>query len=780
MSRAGRFGLARRQYAPTRTSHDPNPPITLESDPSSSISALTAEEAKLAPELWPVVEISGLTTTRRYASEGYPIASASLGTFQGRITQWGGPLWYRLPSAQFTLEAVRYPITIQDFDRDLTKLFEGGEARNVRSAVVKIRLASPSIPQANWRTWFVGRISQSPEGAGPLSWRLTLSTLDDAFRVGKLPPFAFNPFWFPSMANGENYGKALQIIYGIVDSTDGTLVGAVGACTGVYCNAVAGARYVFCGYGDLGHVERVFKDGTIMASTDWSRATVLLPGFQPTQNSAPFLGHRVSCVKLVNDPGNSAKFTFDCTGLTRNGIGGQGTNPVPITNPALQIRHALNNFALPASPWTNGPWFDYSGSSWVDNALLDTAAFDAAATWCEKRGYRGARVIRADTLDNAVDGLALLNDWAGTHSMEAFWKPTGVLSVRPYDPTKSVDLGAIPWLHSHDAERSPVIPIGVGDAEIASELVGDGWEIPSTGAKRAQISAGDRSLTRVVRTQSRPWAVARQRFPSENLKNVTGAFLADRILNAGVSLIDGGPINQWTNVKNVSPQHANQATGAKQPLLKLGAKAGRPSVVFDGIDDVFDGATSSTYIFDAGVNAEDFSAFSAFKLTGVGGTADANDTSPQLNPCVWCDSAGLIGMAVKNVAGQNYLSCFMRTTIPTTVVHNFAIDRNTWYIAHCYQIQGQGNFVAGLKCFTVKSAAGGNMGITSGGSLRIGAGHPAGALYFPGEIYALIIDSNGDLGKQGTKVGYVGGGWRHLIYESLADMLRIPESGWAV
>jgi hypothetical protein len=320
-----------------------------------------------------------------------------------------------------------------------------------------------------------------------------------------------------------------------------------------------------------------------------------------------------------------------------------------------------------------------------------------------------------------------------------------------------------------------VIPTSVGDAEIVSEIQGDGWAIPSTGAQRAQMAAGDLSLPRVVRSLSRPWAVARQRFPTENLRNVLGAFLADRIsVAANGALYDGQGISQWTNVKAVSPSHINQGTAALQPLLKLGARASRPSVLFDGVDDVMTGAATSTFIPDAGVNPEEFSVFCVFKATGPGGSND--DTGPQLNPGLWADSTGLIGMSIKNVAGQNYLQSYLKPGGVFKVINN-AIALNTWYIAHMYQTTAAGVLYAGIRCFTNASIAAGNVGIGSGGSLNVGKGHSTGA-YFKGEMYALIFDAKGDLGQQGSTAGYVGGGWRHLIYESLADMLRISEAGW--
>src|SRR5574341_468912 len=115
--------------------------------PTLSAAAL-AELSKLSPDVHPVLEITGLTSARRYVSEGYPVVSASLGAYTGRVVEWGGPLWYTLPRAQGSLESLRYSVTLRDPDRDITKITEGAQWRNWQSATVKIRLASAAIPQS--------------------------------------------------------------------------------------------------------------------------------------------------------------------------------------------------------------------------------------------------------------------------------------------------------------------------------------------------------------------------------------------------------------------------------------------------------------------------------------------------------------------------------------------------------------------------------------------------------------------------------------------------------
>lgn len=727
--------------------------------------AASAEFSKLAPEAYPVLEITGISSVRRYAHEKYPVASATHGTISGRVVSWSGPLWYSLPRAQWTLEAVRYPVTIRDFDRDLTKLFEGGQWRNLRTATVKIRLASPGIPEAEWPVWFVGRIQGKPESAGPLTWRLKLATLDDAFRVGRIPHAAFNPAWFPNAKSGDLYGKAIPYVYGVQDSTDGTLSGAVGSCPAYFVGQVGSQYYCVAAYGECFHVGRVFKDGAVQTSTSWQRHVIEVPGFKVAA-TVNLGGTRLTVIGLTSNPGTS-KITWDGVGYSREGVIRVTGSifPVPITNPALQIRHFLNNFVLPADPYKNGQWLDWNGAAWVDNALLYTAAFDAAATWFEDRAYRGARWIGGDSPGDFSDGLRLLNEWAQTHAIQVYWRPDGKLGCRPWSPTTAVDLGGMTHWDEYDSEKNPVEPKDTaGDAEIASEISGDSWTIPSAGSQRAQLSVADLSLPRMVRRVSRPWAVARQRFPYENLHSPSAVWLAWQIQER---LYDGQGLNTWHDVAATPDYNLTQGTAGNRPLLKLGARAALPSLVFDGADDFMTGPVISNLI-----SASAFSVHFVFKATANGGAA--SDANAFQNPAIWSDDGSFVGAHLQFTGGQNYLQAYAWDGAAR--VCKVPISLNTWYVAQMSLRSGV--LRVGVKNFVWATVSSGNI-TTLTGTMEVGRSGIAVPTYFTGELMALIFQTSGDLEAQGLYAGINGGGWHHLMFESLADLLRISEAGWA-
>jgi hypothetical protein len=727
-----------------------------------------AELAKTAPEIYPVLDLVFLSQTLRLTSVDAPVASSSLGPYLPRVTAWGDIVRSASDSG-FGIVAMETELEVSDLDGTLSSLIEATVDRATVTA--RIRYASPNIAETvdgglttNWPVMLTG-IATKFRGAAASGWKLTLRTNDDKLTTNRIPHLAITPFDFPSPATTDVWGLPVPLVYGMGNASDGTPGDIVGAFPAYYVNAVSGNYLALAGGGEIHSIERVFVDGVLQSTATWDRRTYEMPGFQLTRIVPPYVGRRMTFIKFTDDPGPNAVITWDGIGLCR-WHGWSYAAPYlmqPLTNPALQMRHFLNNFVLPPTPWVDGPYFDWTSTAWVDNALFDIPSWDYTASWFEARGYRGARWIGG----SVTDGRKELAAWAETHGLSLYWTATGKLAVKPIaEPGRTSVYLAAPWLKNYRPETIPQREDD--DGEVATEVSGDSWRVPSTNRARATISSRDDYRTRITRSHPRAWATLAPALPVETLDGPTAVYLSDRNTQsaAGDLLYEGAGVATWRDLKSAGTAYdLTQATGAAQPLVRI---------VEGRVVHYFDGARYMDGTAWPNLGGAALSCFVTFMATANGGTeADANCWN---NPALVCDRTGYWGLHHQYVGGKNYLTGHVYIPAVGPMVAKVPIALNTWYVAAWIQ-------KAGVNYLSVRNVAGGASIAVAAypaapGNLRIGASWNAAAL-FQGYIHAVIFH-NTDLWDQGPGYeSFFGAGmWHHALFEGLADMWRLPESAW--
>lgn len=739
------------------------------------MATLTAEEiaeyAKLSPDLHPVLELSLPGGTKRYVTEGTPLASDSLGTFEGKVAG-GDAFRFALDDRVQTWEQA---VTIIDFDHTLDAILNGANAKSVRGSAFLIRIASAGVPQAKWTVRAGGRVADWT-GDGQFRWKLVLRSNDAVLQGSTVPREWISPSDFPDIGDNKLYGTRVPIVYGLFDSRDGTAPGngPIGCLPGYYVDTAAGAQLVLLAQHDVFHVERIFFDGTVQSSSNWSRVTYMMPGFQAVKSTPPYGRRKMAFAKFTaSGPTVNNKITWDGYGLCNSWFGVSGATPYPFTNPVDILQHLYQNFVLPRSTYADGAWA-------ADDSpfnLIDTTSWAAARAWAEARAMRGSLLV-----SDAVDGLTLFNDFAASHGFRWGWTLTGKLALKPRDPQKTFDMSALPWLHSHEPEANPITPRR-DSADITTELSAETFNVPAQGGARNIVTVADYSqlpVSRVAeyvtaRNDIRSRTGTRRRFGAGAafflrvyLSSPKGVYFADRMFDnvGGGDVYDGVALGVWPDIKNGTPKYdLAQATGANQPTIIIGAVASQPSVLFDGVNDYFSGTTMSNLLSVGG-----FHVAVAVKATANGGAfADAAATS---NPAVWCESAGKVGLYHQFTGGQNYLQFAVNDG--ALQVAKVPISLNTWYVVSMALLNGTAYVAKNL--FSPATIACGNVASLAG-TLFVGS-NPAGTGFFTGEMFCLLLQNATDIAKQGGLAGVWGGGNFFYCHQAIADMLRLSESVW--
>lgn len=129
-------------------------------------------------------------------------------------------------------------------------------------------------------------------------------------------------------------------------------------------------------------------------------------------------GKIFTIVEFINFPSTDTTVTADLYGypLTTPGV---FTGADVITNPVTQLRHFLVNFAANRTRgYITGAW------DMTDN-LLDTASWDAAATWANNHGLEGSRFMT----DQAT-ALSTIREWCESFPMfRPFWNTAGKVEM---------------------------------------------------------------------------------------------------------------------------------------------------------------------------------------------------------------------------------------------------------------------------------------------------------------------------------------------------------------
>jgi hypothetical protein len=135
-------------------------------------------------------------------------------------------------------------------------------------------------------------------------------------------------------------------------------------------------------------------------------------------------GKTFTIIEFLNAPSTDKTVTADLYGYALSAISPYDASNT-LTNPVKQLRHFLVNFAVNR---TRG----YVPGGWDDtDALIDTASWDAAATWADNHGLEGSRFM-----DEQKTALSTIVEWCESFPMfRPFWNTEGKIEMTVLDAT---------------------------------------------------------------------------------------------------------------------------------------------------------------------------------------------------------------------------------------------------------------------------------------------------------------------------------------------------------
>lgn len=128
-------------------------------------------------------------------------------------------------------------------------------------------------------------------------------------------------------------------------------------------------------------------------------------------------GKNFTIINFINFPSTDKIVTADVYGytLSQSGVGTAGD---VITNPVVQIRHFLVNYAVNRQRG----YFAYD----MTDPLIDSPSWDAAATYAENHGLEGSRFM-----NDQKTALSRLVEWCESFPMfRPFWNTDGMIEMR--------------------------------------------------------------------------------------------------------------------------------------------------------------------------------------------------------------------------------------------------------------------------------------------------------------------------------------------------------------
>jgi len=366
-------------------------------------SQLLTELSKPNPAASVAMEIDLPGGTQRYA--GRHVNVAGQGTFLGKIRDQGfGALIFDASDKDNRLVQVQFQVTFIDKDLTFANVLEGSGGNSVRNSAARVKLSSHNVAYANWFTVFAGIVSSWQLARGdPISFTVTLSPKDQALRA-PFPKTAIMASDFPN-ALATLYSSFVPIIYGTHDSTGTSGTGMV-PC---YCVKTSGNTQWLVAMGWLQNVNRVYSNGTLQSSNNYTVSHPLINGRRYTRvdfTSSP--------------PASSATVTADVAGLESFGDGSGY-----VLQGAEALKHLLVNFVY--GDWQSGTWLADA------TAPIDVTSFTTAQAWLRRMGiqlssrwYGGA---------SQTQGRVPLDEFCATKQLFPFWTNAGNLAVLPHDLT---------------------------------------------------------------------------------------------------------------------------------------------------------------------------------------------------------------------------------------------------------------------------------------------------------------------------------------------------------
>lgn len=655
-----------------------------------------------------------------------PLASVTRGPFRGGLrsisdSRVGFGDW------RAGLEANELRVEVDDLDGLIRARLDGAGSGALYGSLAYLELASPDLsPGASpgagdWPLRFVGiydHAEQSSSAAVVLVLRTDDRQVQKSLNLPILTP-SVAPYAVDPVA-----GSSMPLVYGVHDSRalTGTVAGTTGALPTLFLGTDGATWPYVVTFGPMFHIERVFVGGIYSSPSNWTKVVASRGGLAMTE------------VRFTSDPGGAV--TVDGFGLHPDVS--TFAQP-PYTTPPAIMRHVLNNFVFGA--WRVKAWLS-------DSSLLDTASWDAAHTYAVRQDQRAGLCIGANDKVRAVD---LLQAFAREHGYRLYWTERNKLAIARRDQAETgVYADGSAWIDATRLADPSSVARPRRPAEAADGLRRDVWRLAATenNARSRVTVLAPGSVGLAPEDVTARFAVD-CRFPDRNMLAPGGIRLAAAAFAAGgftggSGLKDGAAVSAWNGHYNgFNTRYDFNASKANRPALKLGRVNGRAAISFDGSNDYMD-ASASVASSLASVASNRYQVLIVFRVRSITG----NNANPWDNPAIVTDTAGALGISLRNNAGAYTIEPFaIDATGPTLRAPTpQAITLNTWHIARLRNHAGGLSFALDNPLAEVTTT--GAALVSTAGVPRLGSNYN-GAAFFDGDIAEVHLYNAAPLSGSG-------------------------------
>jgi hypothetical protein len=412
----------------------------------------------------------GAPWSKQYCFQG-DYSSETLGHFQGKITS-SGPISASASDINGALVSQQLEVTINDSDRELAMIIEGGNGNTLRGASAIIKIGHPEVVTTKWFTRFFGKVDHWA-AAGRLKIALTLRNDDQPLLYQPLPRIAITAGDFPNCPQA-NLNLWAPIVYGKHTSVG---FGDKGAIT-LICVDTVNNRWLVSVNG-IKAVDKVYKNG-VDAGATWSLELLNFSGILWS------LVHFTSSPPAATDTVTADVRGYESTGL--------GTGTI-IDNPALIWRHFMENFVYNSA--FNG-W--YPGSPGVPNVPpLDNTIIQRCADFFTAQGITGA--VRIGGTAEQVQARDVVDDFAKAWQVITIFTATGNVAIDVEDHrvgntgTPDEVYPVEPNIIIADADALGEPSIDYETTKLASRVTAKSGFLEADGGSRKSLEARDPSIT---------------------------------------------------------------------------------------------------------------------------------------------------------------------------------------------------------------------------------------------------------------------------------------------
>jgi hypothetical protein len=277
------------------------------------------------------------------------------------------------------LQALTCGVVLADTDRNFSTL--QAKHRSIRGSAVRLRWISPDLPKTDWFTAFKG-ILTSYDQVKTNIWRLKFK-VDDTVFDSAIPRTKFTEQDFGLAPDPKLYDNFVPQIWGVHDSRELTGDGMVKLWR------VSDVEFISSFHRIKAH-RKVYTfqsgdpptiDDTLVQDTDWEESFPIINGRQYS---------RVTLIGGSAATNKEMEIRADVEGYEDIGDG----TGIVITNPALQIAHALVNFVF--NRVQSGLWLSNVGEP------IDAERLEEFRDFFNNTGQAGARYLGGQSSETNV------------------------------------------------------------------------------------------------------------------------------------------------------------------------------------------------------------------------------------------------------------------------------------------------------------------------------------------------------------------------------------------